>query len=214
MELTVAGCGRAVEDDQEHRQENESSREIYTIGHSNHPIERFLELLERHAIEVLVDIRSNPFSRFSRHFSHDPLKIAIQNSGLKYLYLGKELGGKPKEAEFYDPDGHIDYARIAQSDGFAEGLDRLVAGSERYRCAIMCSEENPIECHRRRLVGPVLVQRGLELKHIRGNGEIELERELGEDEWSRADEFQQLTLFSQPAPAKPWRSSRPAKKRP
>ncbi len=188
-----------------------SSREIYTIGHSNHPLERFMELLERYEIEVLVDIRTSPFSRFSRHFSQQPLKNAIQGAGLKYLFLGKELGGKPKNPEFYDNDGHIDYARIAASEPFAEGIDRLISGCEKFRIAIMCSEENPVDCHRRRLVGPVLVQQSVELKHIRGNGELQLERELWEDEKSLAEEFQQLTLFSDPSPAKSWRSSRPAK---
>lgn len=195
-------------------QENSKDREIYTIGHSNHPIERFLELLEKYEIEVLADIRSSPFSRFSGHFSHEPLKIAIQAAGAGYLYLGKELGGKPKEPEFYDQDGHIDYGLIAGSERFAEGIDRLLKGMEKYRIAIMCSEENPVDCHRRRLVGPVLVRRGVLLKHIRGNGELNFESDLEQDDKRIADEFQQLTLFAQPEPQKPWRSARPVKKRP
>ncbi len=184
---------------------------IYTIGHSNHPIDTFLELLERYEIEVLVDVRTNPFSRFSRQFSHDALKVAIQNAGLKYLHLGKELGGKPKEAEFYDAEGHIDYARIAQSERFAEGIKRLFAGCRKYRVAVMCAEENPTDCHRRRLIGPVLFKQGIEEKHIRGNGELHLEKELIQDEKSLSDDSQQLMLFPQPEPQKPWRSSRPAK---
>jgi uncharacterized protein (DUF488 family) len=202
-----------VESDRENITDS-SNRVVYTIGHSNHPLERFMELLERYEIEVLVDIRTSPFSRFSRHFSQDPLRNAIQGAGLKYLFLGKELGGKPKNPEFYDQDGYIDYARIASSGPFSEGIDMLISACEKSRSAIMCSEENPVDCHRRRLVGPVLVQQAVELKHIRGNGELELERELWEDEKNLAEEFQQLTLFSQPAPAKAWRSSRPAKKRP
>lgn len=170
-----------------------------------------MELLERYEIELLVDIRTSPFSRFSRHFSQDPLRNAIQGAGLKYLFLGKELGGKPKNPEFYDQDGHIDYARIAASEPFSEGIDMLISACEKFRCAIMCSEENPVDCHRRRLVGRVLVKQAVGLKHIRGNGELQLERELCEDEKSLADEIQQLTLFSQPAPEKPWRSSRPVK---
>ncbi len=189
----------------------EFNREVYTIGHSNHPLERFMELLEKYEIEVLADIRTSPFSRFSRHFSQEPLRNAIQGAGLKYLFLGKELGGKPKEAEFYDQDGHVDYARIAASGKFAEGIDMLIAGCEKFRVAILCSEENPVDCHRRRLVGPVLVERKVKLKHIRGNGELQLETEFKEDDKELAEQFQQLTLFAQPAPAKPWRSSKPVK---
>lgn len=202
-----------MELDKEINQQFNPDREIYTIGHSNHPIERFLELLEKYEIEVLVDIRSNPFSRFSRHFSHDPLKTAIQSAGAKYLYLGKELGGKPKESEFYDQDGHIDYGLISATERFAAGIERLMDGIGKYRAAIMCSEESPVDCHRRRLVGPVLMQRGVELKHIRGNGELHLESELAQDDKSIAENFQQLTLFAQPEPQMPWRSSKPVKKR-
>lgn len=203
----ATGCGFSMSS------EHPAILEIYTIGHSNHPLERFLELLEKFSIQVLVDIRSSPFSRFSRHFSQEPLKVAIHNAGAKYLFLGRELGGKPKEPEYYDDDGHTDYARIAQSERFCEGIDRLIEGCRKYRVAIMCSEESPVECHRRRLVGPVLVKRGVELKHIRGNGEIQLEKELWADEEALAEEFQQLTLFSELAPQQPWRSSKPAKKR-
>lgn len=200
-----------VENEQEQISSAASRGQVYTIGHSNHSIETFLELLERYEIEVLVDVRTNPFSRFSRQFSHDPLKSAIQNAGLKYLHLGKELGGKPKEPEFYDAEGHIDYARIAQSQRFAEGIERLAAGCVKYRVVIMCAEENPSECHRRRLIGPVLAQHGIEEMHIRGNGELNLESELKQDEDNLSRDSEQLTLFAQPALQKPWRSSRPVK---
>lgn len=190
---------------------NASGGEVFTIGHSNHPIETFLELLERYQIEVLVDVRTNPFSRFSRQFSHEPLKASILNAGLKYLHLGRELGGKPAEKEFYDAQGHVDYERIARSARFSEGIERLVAGCRKYRVAIMCAEENPSECHRRRLLGPVLAQHGIEEKHIRGSGALCLEGELNQDDKNLADEFEQLTLFAQPSPEKPWRSSRPSR---
>lgn len=193
---------------------NARDGEVFTIGHSNHSIETFLELLERFQIEVLVDVRTNPFSRFSRQFSHDLLKASIFNAGLKYLHLGKELGGKPKEPEFYDAEGHVDYASIAQSARFSEGIERLAAGCRKYRVAIMCAEENPSECHRRRLIGPALASQGIVEKHIRGNGELCLESELKQDEKSLSEQFEQLTLFAQPSADKPWRSSRPAKGKP
>jgi uncharacterized protein (DUF488 family) len=202
---------KSVDNEKEQISNASSQGQVYTIGHSNHSIETFLELLERYEIEVLVDVRTNPFSRFSRQFSHDPLKAAIQDAGLKYLHLGKELGGKPKESEFYDAEGHIDYARIAQSQRFSEGIERLKAGCAKYRVVIMCAEENPSECHRRRLIGPVLAQHGIEEKHIRGNGELNLESELKQDEDNLSRDSEQLKLFAQPAPQKPWRSSRPVK---
>ncbi len=184
---------------------------IYTIGHSNIAISAFLELLGRFSIEVVVDVRSRPFSRFASDFNYDTIKIATQNAGLKYLFLGRELGGKPEEAAFYDADGHVDYAEIAKSQRFAEGIQMLVAELENNRTAIMCAEENPAECHRRRLIGPVLAERGIEQQHIRANGNLLSERELRQGEKTILDDFQQLTLFSQSEPKKPWRSSSPAK---
>lgn len=190
-----------------------SSGAIYTIGHSNHSLERFLELLERFQIEVLVDVRTNPFARFARHFSQDPLKIAMQGAGVKYLFLGKELGGKPKDPQFYDDEGFVDYRLVSQSEAFAEGIDRLVNGIQLYRVAIMCAEESPIDCHRRLLIGRVLFSRGIELKHIRSSGELQLESEFRVDEKHALEKSMQLTLFADLEPETPWRSPHPAKRK-
>ncbi len=193
----------------------ETQRVIYTIGHSNHSMTAFFDLLERFGINVLVDVRSNPFTRYSLHFNHDPLKVSIQNAGLKYLFLGKELGGKPKEEEFYDAGGYILYERIAESSKFKGGIERLLKGVESYRIVLMCGEENPAECHRRLLIGQVLGEHGIDVLHIRGNGEVHSEKELAEAESDIADSVTQLTLFSPPEPPqkKQWKSSHPVLRR-
>ena len=94
---------------------------IFTIGHSNHEIQRFIDLLKSNEIEVLVDIRSSPYSRFAPQFNKDDFKKAIQASGIKYLFLGKELGGKPEDPEFYDPEGFVLYSRIVDHRCFSKG---------------------------------------------------------------------------------------------
>ncbi len=171
----------------------------------------FFDLLERFGINVLVDVRSNPFTRYSLHFNHDPLKVAIQNAGLKYLFLGKELGGKPKEPEFYDAEGYILYERLAESAKFKVGIERLLKGVESYRIALMCAEENPTACHRRVLIGNVLMERAIEVLHIRGSGEVVTEKELLDAESDIADSVTQLSLFStvETPTKKQWRSSHP-----
>src|SRR5258708_7400802 len=88
---------------------------IYTIGHSNHPAQLLLDLLRDHRIEVLVDVRSRPYARYTPHFDQQPLRAAVLEMGCKYLYLGKELGGRPEDRQFYDPDGHVLYGRVAAS---------------------------------------------------------------------------------------------------
>ncbi|HEX2913364.1 MAG TPA: DUF488 domain-containing protein [Chloroflexia bacterium] len=151
---------------------------IFTIGHSNHSIEAFLELLQSHQIEVLVDIRSQPYSRYSSQFNAPELKQAIKRTDLKYLYMGKELGGRPENREFYDQAGHVLYNKVAQSTLFLSGIARLEQGIENFRVAIMCSEEDPLNCHRRLLVGRVLKERGINLAHIRGDGALQSEADL------------------------------------
>lgn len=181
---------------------------LYSIGHSNHPLDAFLDLLRTHGIEVLVDVRSAPYSRYVPHFNPANLKTALKEAGFQYIYMGKELGGRPDGAEFYDADGHVRYDRLAESPLFLAGLDRLISGAERYRVAMMCSEENPTDCHRRLLITRVLAGRGLPVQHIRGDGRIETEAELAEAERSAEEAAGQLSLFDDQE-VTAWRSIRP-----
>ena len=148
---------------------------IFTIGHSIHSAEKLVGLLKSNAIKVLVDIRSEPFSRKVPHFNKDKLEKKIRESGLRYLFLGRELGGRPKKRQFYDPEGFVLYSRIAESPDFKSGIERILKGIRTYRVAIMCSEENPMNCHRRLLVGRVLSNWGVNIIHIRGDGSIQPE---------------------------------------
>src|SRR5437660_8680013 len=151
---------------------------VYTVGHSNHSLEEFLNLLDKHRIEVLVDTRSHPYSKYVAHFNREDLQSALRQSGVKYLFLGSELGGRPAEEEYYDDDGHVLYFRVAQSPVFLEGIERLEAGSRQYRVALLCSEEDPAVCHRHLLVGRVLADRGADIRHIRGDGTIQAYAEI------------------------------------
>lgn len=177
---------------------------IYTVGHSNHPIEKFLELLRSHDIEVLVDTRSSPYSRFAAQFNSDSLKASLVSTGMRYLYLGKELGGRPEGAEFYDSEGHALYDRMAASPPFLEAIARLTDGIAKHRIALLCSEENPASCHRRLLIGKVLAQRGIQSLHIRGDGRIQPEDELAREEQAQEDNVQPSLFEFEPAPE--WKS--------
>src|SRR2546422_9418700 len=100
-------------------------RAVYTIGHSSHQREVFLNLLTQHAIEVLVDVRSHPSSRAVPHFNGPALKEALSVTPVKYLYLGRELGGRPSDPDFYDDTGRVLYFRLADSPLYQEGIRRL-----------------------------------------------------------------------------------------
>jgi hypothetical protein len=177
---------------------NDSSNihlEIYTIGHSNHTLETFLNLLRGSEIEVVVDIRSNPSSQVVPHFNRKSLENSLKMNGFKYLFLGKELGGKPDNKEFYDANGHVLYGLIAKSPSFIQGIERLLKGIHDYRIVLLCGEENPSHCHRRLLVGKYLIEQGINVEHIRGDGRVQSEEELTNEEKIQYKNENQLALF-------------------
>lgn len=151
---------------------------VWTIGHSTLAPERFLELLDQNAIGVVADVRSQPYSRFSPHFSREELEATLLKAGVNYVFLGRELGGRPHGADYYDAEGHALYWRMAESEPFAQGLERLLVWARRYRVAMLCSEEDPSVCHRRLLVSRVLHERGVEVRHVRADGRVETEAAL------------------------------------
>jgi len=152
-----------------------SGLRIFTIGHSNHDPDHFRGLLTQHEIEVLVDVRSWPHSRFVEWVDATVLPEVIAKVGVKYLFLGKELGGRPEGDAFYDAEGHVLYGKVAEQEWFEQAIRRLERGAEDYRVAIMCSEEDPTHCHRRLLVSKVLLDRGATVAHIRKSGRAEIE---------------------------------------
>jgi uncharacterized protein (DUF488 family) len=151
---------------------------IYTIGHSNHPIDVFINLLAKYDIETLVDIRSNPYSRYANQYNKELIQKAVEEIGIEYLYLGQSLGGRPDYASFYDEEGNIVYDKIRKSPEFQHGIERLLKKSNDYLTAIFCGEEDPTNCHRRFLIGKTLLQRGLKVCHIRGDGSLQEEKQL------------------------------------
>ena len=165
---------------------------MWTIGHSTHPADALAGLLRGQRIEVLADIRSMPYSRHNPQFRKENLRASIEQAGLRYVYLGAELGGRPPEPEFYDSKGHARYELVAETERFQAGLERLLTGAASYRVAIMCSEEDPARCHRRLLVTRALVGREVEVRHIRGNGSVATEAELS---GSEAADSGQAALF-------------------
>lgn len=172
-------------------------------------------MLEKHGIEVVVDVRSAPFSRYSPHFNHENLKLSIKQSGRKYLYLGRELGGMPKDESYYDEEGYVLYWKIAETPAFQLGIARLTTGVASYTVALMCGEEDPSHCHRRLLVGRALQSHGIELAHVRGNGSIQTDEQLTQQQEAPV---KQMSLFEEKAsaataPQKPWRSSHPVARR-
>lgn len=149
-----------------------SSRQVFTVGHSNHPTSRFLDLLRRHAVTTIADVRSAPYSQFAPQFSQVPLRNTLQGEGIKYAFLGRELGARSTDPACYE-NGRVRYDRLAQTDLFQVGIGRLVNGSDSESIAILCTEKDPLDCHRTLLVARALIGRGLAVEHIRADGSLE-----------------------------------------
>ncbi len=181
---------------------------VYTVGHSNHTVERLLELLAAHDIAAVADVRSSPYSKYAGQFNRAPLEALVAQAGLTYVYLGEALGGMPNVPGFYDADGHVRYDLIAASDRFRDGLARLLDIARERRVALLCSEEDPRDCHRHLLLARVLGGRGVTVLHLRGDGSVISDADLTATvEIERAGS--QQSLFADDG-VRPWRSTRSA----
>lgn len=182
---------------------------LYSVGHSNIALADFIALLGRYGIATLADVRSAPYSRYVPHFNRPELEYALGRAGIRYLYFGEELGGRPTGDEFYDDEGYVLYYRVARAPFFTRGLSRLTEEAARQRTTMMCGEEDPTDCHRRLLIARVLAERGTPTLHIRGDGRIQT-----------ADDFlqsQQPSLWDDLADTtteeRAWKSIRPVSRR-
>ena len=145
--------------------------ELFTIGHSTQTWEQFLELLTRHRIGAIGDVRSSPYSARFPHFNREYLKRALPDSNIHYVFLGDELGARRAERECY-VDGVARYERIARTAAFRAGLERVQKGVARFRLALMCAEKDPLECHRTILVCRQF-RNDMDIQHILSNGSLE-----------------------------------------
>ena len=150
---------------------------IYTIGHSNHPLEAFIALLERHRIEEVADVRTYPRSRYNPCFNRDALERALARRGVRCLFLGAELGGRPADPACYDETGRVRYDLLAETAPFRDGMRRLLEEANARRVAVMCSEKEPLKCHRTLLIAHALVAAddadGESILHILADGTLE-----------------------------------------
>lgn len=152
---------------------------IFTIGHSNHEWDMFAALLAKHGIELLVDTRTSPVSRYAPWANARTLKAMLGQAGVEYAFMGDSLGGKPSDRSCYGADGRPDYRDIRTRDFFRNGIDALLELVEGRNVVLMCAEEDPSKCHRRLLIEPALLDRGIDVRHIRGDGTVATPSTLG-----------------------------------
>lgn len=167
---------------------------IYTIGYGNRPIEEFIALLQRYKIQYLVDIRSQPYSRFHPDYAKAALEGKLRQHHLHYVFMGDALGGRPQETSCY-VNGKVDYALLREMHFYQRGIQRLRrAWEKQIRMVLMCSEQKPQECHRSKLIGNTLREQNIGVEHIDEAGRVKSQTQV--DEMLSGG---QLALFDDPA---------------
>jgi len=161
------------------RQRFEAMNTLFTIGHSNHDIMTLVNLLQQHGVQVVADVRSHPFSARLSQFNRPLLEHDLDKSGLKYVFLGRELGARREEHNCY-VEGQARYDLVAKTPAFAEGLRRLLKGLDEYRVVLLCAEKDPLTCHRTILVCRHLRGLGFSIQHIHEDGSLESHEALEE----------------------------------
>ena len=154
---------------------------VYTIGCSTNTLERFLELLKMHNINCIVDVRSTPFSKYTSQFNREGLQSYLKKQNILYIWMGKEFGARRDNKELYSIQGYLDFEKVIKDDEFLGGVDRIRNGiSKGYRICLMCTEKDPIDCHRTILVSKGLDDNDIEVNHILQDGKLVNKKQIDE----------------------------------
>lgn len=154
-----------------------SSNSLFTIGHSSLELDGFLKILLTHDAKVVCDVRSRPGSFRFPQFNREPLEACLASALIQYEFLGETLGGRPSDPRAYNADGIVNYEERRKAADFRTGINRVLELSLASNIAVMCAEEDPLQCHRFLMICPALLDRGVMPSHIRRGGELESQRE-------------------------------------
>ena len=171
-----------------------------TVGHSTYKIDDFVRLLKAHGVNCIVDVRSQPYSRFAAQFNRESLKTDLKIHDITYDWRGDCLGGRYKESRLLFADGKVDFKKVRQLAQFREGIRRVIDGIRKgLHICLMCAEKEPFNCHRFVLVSPELAREGVQVKHILSAGQTIRQEELEERLLKKYHKDNpQASLFSPP----------------
>lgn len=146
------------------------SQILYTIGHSNQSFEEFLEMLQTIGVQAVADVRSVPASKYTPQFNKEALQAALKRNGIAYLPFGNEFGARRTDS--LDADGKVNFEKAVETPAFIHGTERIMNGLQKgYKIALMCSEANPLECHRFAMVSRWFYEHGIDVEHIVHNAD-------------------------------------------
>lgn len=155
--------------------------DIYTIGHSNYSIEIFVNMLKKYEIDVVVDIRGTPYSKYNTQYNKEALRNTLKELGFKYIYMGSEFAAQRDNKLIYTWEGYSDFEKVINEPSFINGVERLKNGlAKGYKIVLLGAKQDPVNCHRFALVGRELYKRGFDVKHIEDDLSISSQLELEE----------------------------------
>jgi hypothetical protein len=163
---------RTAKEQKQSRKTETGRNTLYTLGHSHHDIERFLEILAKAGITLIADVRSMPYSVWLPQYNRETLEQTLRQHAIKYVFFGNELGGRPRDEALYD-QGRVNYERVRQTKLFQKGINRVQDALREKVVALLCAEEDPMVCHRGLMVTPALLECGICPTHLRGDGSAE-----------------------------------------
>jgi uncharacterized protein (DUF488 family) len=178
---------------------NSQTRKCYTIGYGDYPIEMFLYFLQKTGIDIIVDVRSTPYSRYNPGFNRDNLNRTLMENQIDYRYMGDKIGGRYSDPDLLFPDGTVNYEKVQSTEGFQDGIRQvmaLISGGK--KIALMCAEKEPEKCHRFALISPVLQSKGISVIHICPEIILRANEDLEQKLINSITDSRQVMLFSEP----------------
>ncbi len=174
-------------------------KQCFTVGYGNYPIDRFITFLQNINIDLIIDVRSSPYSRFNPHFNRENLENSLNRSDIGYRYLGDKIGGRYTDPGLLYPDGTVNYRKVQNTEKFQEGItDVLSIISSGKKLALMCAEKEPERCHRFALISPVLQAKGISVIHVRPEGKLQTNEELEHELVKPVGDSKQTTIIDDP----------------
>lgn len=156
-------------------------KRIYTIGHSQHSIDYFISMLEKYDINYVLDVRSTPHSQFAEAYNRERIGIALKRADIEYVFMGSFFGARPKDKTLYSKEGYLDFEKVRKDVKFQSGVDNVIKGiQEGNNITLMCTEKDPLECHRAILVARTFYDRGIDVQHILADSSLQSHDELNE----------------------------------
>ncbi|MEG0368932.1 MAG: DUF488 domain-containing protein [Hungatella sp.] len=152
---------------------------LYTIGHSQHKMEYFLQMLKTQGINYVLDVRSTPYSQFASEYNKENIRAILKNHNIIYSFMGTYFGARQKDAALYTKEGYLDFEKTKRYFGFQQGVQSVMKGlNQGYHIAFMCTEKDPIECHRAILVANAFYEMGIDVQHIMPDNTLQSHQRL------------------------------------